>query len=275
MSRSQKIIFSLLGVAAVVLFAIGAGFDLAIDQSLYAPQNPFGIFMEGVCWWPLYLPFALAGALLAKERGAKRPLGWLLFALTLALLCKMALDSFMKRGWSAPVSVAAFLVPAAAIAAALWACVQTSAQTRKRLQLMAGFGIFFCVTNNIIINLLKLIWRRPRFDDLLAAGNLTAFSPWYAPGGAGGSSFPSGHTAAACGILVLLLVPVLFSRFRGHAGVITLCCYGYIALAGFARMVIGRHYLSDTVAAAVVATLLYFALLALPAVRRRIAWAAQ
>lgn len=275
MSRSQKVILSLLAAAAAVLLAVAARADLSIDQALYAPANPFGIFMEGVCWWPLYLPFALLGAALTGERGGEKLAGLLLAGGTVSALCLMAGRTFFHRGWS---SVTVYVVCAAlacALLAVLFCCSRTGLGTRRRLALMAEIGILLCAADNVVVNLLKLLWQRPRFDDMTAAGSLDSFLPWYTPGGAGGSSFPSGHTAAACGILCLLLLPMLFRRFRRWGAGLTLGCYAYIAVSGFSRLVIGRHFLSDTVAAAVVVSLLFFVLIQLPAVRRRIVWAAQ
>ena len=79
--------------------------------------------------------------------------------------------------------------------------------TLLRMELVAKFGILLCIADNLVINLLKILWNRARFDEMAASGDFSAFSPWYLPGGNGGTSFPSGHTAAACGILVLLLLP--------------------------------------------------------------------
>ena len=59
-------------------------------------------------------------------------------------------------------------------------------------------------------------------------------------------SFPSGHSAAAFSIVVLALV------FYGMSGKIILFSVLYGALVGFARVMVGDHFLSDVVFSAVI-----------------------
>lgn len=271
MPRSQKITLGALAGAAIVLLVLAARFDLPLNQALYRPTDPFAIFMEAVCWWPLWLPFALLGAIWSAKTGARRIAGFFLMLATPAALGAAAYLHFIRRGCSVPVSVLFSALPALAVMALCVFLRREGRYTRQRMEFVAQFGLLFCAAENVVITLLKSIWSRPRFDDMLAAGSLDSFSAWYAPGGAGGSSFPSGHTAAACGVLLLLLLPVLFSHLGRHAEALTLLCYGYVALSGYARLRIGRHFLSDTVGAALVTSALFFILLRLPAVRRKLA----
>lgn len=270
MSRSQKFIFPFLGLTAVLLLVVGAKYDLAIDAAIYSPNNFFAIFMEAVCWWPLWLSFALLGAVWSAQTDWRKIVGMILFVATPPALGYMALVHFLDRN----ISPALGGIICALLTIAVWVCClsckKANRYTRQRLSFVAGIGVLLCLAENIVIKVLKMIWQRTRFDDMVALGSFDNFSAWYAPGGSGGSSFPSGHTASACGVLILLLLPFLFVRAKRHAGLITILCYGYVAISGYARMLIGRHYLSDTVAATLVVTALFYLILCLPAVRRKL-----
>jgi membrane-associated phospholipid phosphatase len=111
----------------------------------------------------------------------------------------------------------------------------------------------------VIVQLLKILWGRVRFEDL--DPGLTAFSSWVVPQGiTGNQSFPSGHAAMAWMFLpVAMLFPLTVYRFRLDAagsaalGIGTVVASAAIWLIvlfwGFfvsaSRMVIGAHYLSD------------------------------
>ncbi len=103
---------------------------------------------------------------------------------------------------------------------------------------------------------LKVLWGRARFFELLAAGGasgsvtgvgLAGYSPWYLPQFfAGGSSFPSGHTAFVFGGLTLFCFAVYLGKGKLPALIYS---WGYVLLMAFSRVVLGRHYVSDVVAA--------------------------
>lgn len=267
LNKPQRIFFAALAALAAVLLAAAAFCDLPLDQALYAPGNPFGIVLEAFCYWPLYLPVALLGAVwtfLYRQNASRHVLGEVLVIAVFFGLLSQSLPNLSARGLlTLSDSMVAFLSLALALALTVLLISIVSRWSRAtliRADFLFKFGVALCLADNVVINALKLLWRRPRFDDLTAAGNLASFRPWYLPLGPGGTSFPSGHTAAACGVLTLLLLPLLFERCRGRELAIAGGCYGFIALAAFSRLIMGRHYLSDTVAAAVLMTLLFFAL---------------
>lgn len=274
LKKSEKISFALLGMLAVGLMAVALQYDLALDHMLFSPKNPFAIIMEAFCFWPLYLPFALLGAVWANlyTSDVRRILGDLFVVLTFGGLLFLSLPNLAERGltagYSSPLAILLIFV---LTLTAIKLAGRCGKGTLLRLEFFAKFGIVFCIANNAIINLMKLLWTRMRYDDMAKLGDFSSFTPWVRFGEvAGNTSFPSGHTAAACGILLLLLLPRLFAKLRGKELALIAICYGYIALSGFARMVIGRHYLSDTVAAAIIVTLLFFLLTSLPAFRKRL-----
>ena len=88
-------------------------------------------------------------------------------------------------------------------------------------------------------------------------GAFAQFTSWMQPFGNGGSSFPSGHTAAACSVFILTLACDVCLKWNRRRTLVWALCWAYVAFMALCRLVIGRHYLSDTLAAAFVMLLLY------------------
>ena len=268
LKKDQKLLLAGLGLLAALLLAAAALYDLAIDRALYSPQNPFGIVLEAFCYWPLYLPFVLLGAVwtfLYRDNPSRHVLGEVLVIVVFYVLFTQSLPNLARRGLlplsGTALTLAAVVLTFVASVAVISLASRWDRPSLARLDFLAKLGIALCVADNLVINLLKVLWTRMRFDDMAAAGDFSAFTPWYRWGAvAGNTSFPSGHTAAACGVLVLLALPALFDWWKGKELALTCGCYAYIALTALSRLIMGRHYLSDTVAAAVIMTLLYLAL---------------
>ena len=136
----------------------------------------------------------------------------------------------------------------------LWGGIGSGADGQPSGDLLAGLAA---------INIIKAVWQRTRFDDMLTAagggfeGAFAQFTSWMQPFGNGGSSFPSGHTAAACSVFILTLACDVCLKWNRRRTLVWALCWAYVAFMALCRLVIGRHYLSDTLAAAFVMLLLY------------------
>lgn len=96
----------------------------------------------------------------------------------------------------------------------------------------------------LVTQAIKFLWGRVRFRDL--SPDRSNYTPFYRPAGVGaGLSFPSGHTAMG-----FLPAPVPFflgARGRRRAALlawIVVLAYGLAVAWG--RIVLGAHYLTDT-----------------------------
>lgn len=108
-------------------------------------------------------------------------------------------------------------------------------------------GVLYFAFELCGITIIKGIWGRGRYDDLLAMGALFNYTPWYAPQFfTGNTSFPSGHTAFSFGVFLLYLLALRLEKFRGGAFAL---CSGYVVCMAFSRIVMGRHYVTDVLAA--------------------------
>lgn len=60
-------------------------------------------------------------------------------------------------------------------------------------------------------------------------------------------SFPSGHTANAATMLLLGIIPFLNPRYQRYKRCFLAVGFAWAALVAFSRIIMGAHYLTDTV----------------------------
>lgn len=257
-------------LAYAVGFALTAVYDLSINQALYSPHSLYGILFEGFGWYPAFFPPLFMFVLLLTVPGPAGQKLWRRIVAGVAALAGLALiydssyGTLVLRGllqsgadplrwiWLAAGVVLAGLL--------LWASARLRGSLREKLFFWALCGTVLLAANEVLIRALKMLWNRCRFDEMLVLGSFEGFTPWYRPLGFGGSSFPSGHTASAACILMLLVLCDLFPKIKRWRPVVTALCWVYIAAMGLSRVVIGRHFLSDTLAGSALIALLFFAL---------------
>ena len=260
---------------AVLLYTVGfivaTFYDLRINVAVYTPGSLFAILMEAFGWYPAFLPPILLALLYTVQPGhAAHTRPWLrvpcgvVAATGLAFLYLVSFGYLAKRG---------LLVDGADPATWLWTATAVMASatfllivtrfaeiTRKKLSFFAIFGTLYLIIGQIILYFFKFVWGRPRFDDMLALGSFALFRPWYLPLGPGGTSLPSGHTGNAAGILILIILCDLFPNWNRRKRLVTALCWGYIGAMAVARIIIGRHFLSDTLAASAMMGLAFYTL---------------
>ena len=248
--RSYRLFCILLAVIAAVGLICGSFWDLTISQALYHRNQPLCMILEAICFFPIYFPIALLTALLSvrgKHHGF-RILGRLLTGIVFTAIIAVGLSYLHKRGIWADASLliqgllclfAGFLMESA-----LYALLKRrSPSACRKLFWLGMLGCCYLLWELACVQGLKALAGRPRYETLLQGA--ASFSPWYAFSHQGGSSFPSGHTAASCGILLSLLLPAFFPSLRKHRPLIQIGSACYIAISGFSRIVIGKHFLSD------------------------------
>mgnify|MGYP003623383754 CR=1 FL=1 len=255
------------------LFAIGfiaaARWDLPLAHALYRPSSFFAIWMEALGWFPAFVPLMLLASLWLTAPKQYRK-GWQVAAGAVALpatyggIWAYGFRCFVKRGSVSGLGDPIFWVMAGAgLAVAIGAFYLVSRHTARlyqRLAFWAAAGALFWAPTLVVVQPVQLLWHRMRFGDMLASGGLHNFTVWFLPFGHGGSSFPSAHTANAAGILALVILCDLFPRWAKHRTLVYAACWAYIGLMAFARITMGRHFLSDTLAGAGIVALLLFLL---------------
>lgn len=251
----------LLGFTAATLW------DLDINLALYSRYNFFAIFMEAFGWYTAFVPPLLLALLVATTPRGSLPVRRRILAFTVSLVGFGAIY-FKSGGYlydrgllESSGAFVTWLVAGGVFALlCLLAVMRVPQRLREKLFFFSLAGSVFCVAIQAIASGTKLIWQRTRFDDMVYSGSFADFTPWYRPFGNGGSSFPSGHTANAAGIFVLLILCDLFTSLNRRKRFITFICWAYVALMAFSRILIGRHFLSDTLAASALIALVFYLL---------------
>lgn len=140
-------------------------------------------------------------------------------------------------------------------AALLYAfCYINIPHNKKSLLLaLAVIGVVVMAVQLTAVEGMKYLWGRVRFRDLAAAGDYSAFTPWYHINGINGSkSFPSGHAAGAGMIFLAMLLPCASQKRSRYAVMYFAVPFAYTAAVAYTRLVMGAHYLSDVTAGALI-----------------------
>jgi len=104
--------------------------------------------------------------------------------------------------------------------------------------------ILLLIFTTIIIDIIKVSWRRIRYKDLTSDSE---FTEWYIINRAKkhGSSFPSGHTANSC-IFYPFLIYIKKKEISKKVKIILIfIVIGFSLYVGISRIVVGKHYASD------------------------------
>lgn len=245
-----------------VLLIIGSVFDYRISQALYNEQNPFAIFFAAYGEYPAVLGFAAAGVLLAVGRNRQRKIlgifqlagGVLLTVYGGLMACVMPT---LYLSWPAPVVAVLGVICTAAVVVCM---VRLSKNAQREEIIRVAAALFFTIlAEMVLINLIKIPWGRARMR-LVAQDSRAFFMPWWQPGtqlrdtlvAAGVAaeefkSFPSGHAGNAVTLILLGLLPRLDSRLAGKRRLLAGIGFGWACVVAFTRIIMGAHYLTDTV----------------------------
>ena len=258
MTKLQKITISVISIIVVALMAVATFFDLQISQSLYTQNSPFGWFFEYVGELPLYVMFPFAFTIFIAyfwKRYDKVALIFSAVGIVGGVGTSIALfERYLQNVLPLYVNMLLGVLFVFVVLLLLQKC---SKATLQKLFTWSLFAIIVCSLALAFNQIMKYLWGRIRFRDLLVADNFQRFSPWYAPQGINGNlSFPSGHTFAATMLLVLLPLVKQF-QIRKSLQILLYSIIGvFIALVATSRIVFGAHYLSDVVIAFATSALL-------------------
>lgn len=124
---------------------------------------------------------------------------------------------------------------------------------KKILYALAVAGIIVMAVQLISVGVLKSLWGRVRFRDLLKSGSNEAFTPWYKINGINGNkSFPSGHTAGAAMSFLMMLFPFISEKYEKHSSLMFVIPFIYTMNVAVTRLIMGAHYLSDVAAGGII-----------------------
>lgn len=278
--RSQYTYVFILAIFMIIGFSIATFKDLNITQALYKPTNFLAIFMEAIGWIPSYLPFAVLAILISKRHSRSMStwlrIACLIFYLVFSIgISVYAISKFSKRELFSVSFNAGFIITIllliiffAAFFLLVW---RTPEAQGAKLRFFALCGCGLMIITTLLSQILERIWGRMRFDEMMKLGSFADFTPWYKILNNMSDSFPSGHTIAACGIVVLVILCDLFPQWNRKRIGVWVACWAYIIIMAVSRLIIGRHFLSDTLAGMIIYMSLFCALRHSKMYRRQVA----
>lgn len=250
--RTEIIVFYVLAAAAMV---VASFFDLKIDIALNDPSNPFAVWLYRTGEFPSRLICPIAGAVIFRCTDKK------VAAAIGAALC-LGGSAYMgyyigKHFFVEEYRMAFSLLWGIGFGvAALYAVrfVTVPNEFKRPLFTAAVIGVGVMTAQLLTVDIMKNLWGRVRFRDLLSSGSCDGFTAWFVINGKNGNkSFPSGHTAGAGMSYLLMLLPFIDKKREKYRAVYFWCPFIYTSAVALTRLVMGAHYLSDVAVGGVIA----------------------
>lgn len=259
---SKRVLLSA-GAFLLVMMVIGSVWGYPISRALYNQSNVLGLFFAAFGEYPAALGFAAAGAMLISARNREKRLRGVLQALAgcVLLLFGAAMAAVLPTGYLDISIGLSAVIGLACTALAVWGILRLCRDADRGTVLrVAAVFLLVVFADILVVNLIKIPWGRPRMR-LVAVDERACFLPWWQPGtdlrdtlvAAGVAaeefkSFPSGHTANASALMLLCLLPRLSSKLEGKQTALFLTGFVWAALVALSRIIMGAHYLTDTMA---------------------------
>lgn len=255
----------LLGTGAFlsIMMVIGSFWDYPISQAIYDPSNPFGLFFAAFGEYPAALGFAAGGAMLLSARNREKRLVGVLQIIggCWFVLSGAAMAAMLPKGYLDIPAVLSGGIGLICTALTVWGVARLCRGADRRTVIrVAAVFLLVIFADILVVNLIKIPWGRARMR-LVAADDRAYFMPWWQPGkalrdtlvAAGVAaeefkSFPSGHTANASSLMLLCLLPQLSAKLAGRQTTLFLIGLVWTGLVAASRIVMGAHYLTDTIA---------------------------
>lgn len=250
----------------IALMILSGFFDLAISQTLFQDSNTLGEIIDSFGEVPgaLFIVFALfVMNTNIKIRNANYKKAFFIFEVLISsflfiYILNLFFDYFNTGFNFRSIYGVSIILAFALISLIGFYLFKTKFKKfSERNYLFSKITIFTFIISGIIIYLIKFVWGRVRYEDvLLGTGN---FSSWFIPNWFSyGNSFPSGHA-----FMGWILIPMflLFLEKDKVARYVTLFLTIIFAIfVSYERIVIGAHYLSDVVFSAGIVLLTFLIL---------------
>lgn len=231
------------------LMIIATLFDLSLNQLLYHPGNAIALFFEDMIYLPILFIVPLCGAVHYELTRKVRYL-----CLAYAGFLYMGFDFFVIETFGELFIMVTSLIFCEIILILLIMRLFSDKQLKEATRFINFMTLHLLITM-LTITIMKNLWGRVRFREMV---ELSQFTPWYQINGFNGfRSFPSGHTAVATVTLCLSCLSKESPKYRYSEQKLFYLSLSFILCMALSRMVLGAHYLSDTLMAFFVGFTIY------------------
>ncbi len=278
MSRIKPTSAMIANIVALLCFvaamAVASVYDLQISRALSDGDSFFAQFFAVFGEYPAYLVLPVAGVIISYNydlftsvgaRAAVRVVGaalsvggWIFFGFQGTKLTEVP-------------HLAGFAIVFGVLLGALglWLGSLIEREKMHRLFKFAVFAVAFTLVSVVVMQVMKHIWCRMRYRDMLKAGSEDGFTPWYKimlgrdqVEGFDYTSFPSGHTSSAAHIFLLAALCDIIPSWRkkGVRVAVNAVCVVFTVVVALSRIVANAHFLSDVLVGGYLTYLIYLAL---------------
>lgn len=239
----------LISVAIFIVLAVVFAFtDLAISEAVADPQLGWAHFMELYDQLPGAFVGFLGGSVLLALYKTEKTFKSIAGVIGLGFLALLAgvmfwLDALGAQGGETnPLLALIFGVVMFVLGQVIFRRVPDDRLAEYKPTAKVALTLMF-VAGIITVWVFKIPWGRWTYRDILEAGDLSLFTPWYLPQGVNGhQSFFSGHTALSFAVLPVVL---LFKNNKRNYTIAWILVFAWGLLGAASRVAIGAHFASD------------------------------
>lgn len=250
----------ILALTFIILIAIFTFFDLQFTKLVFDRESLFGKFF----WVFGELPGTILGTasfavLAVSYTKTNKLLKWvnLLFFSIMTLLMGLMVGYQVLHYLDFETSFAGL----GSLLGVLFIVLanRLSLEKKKEVRVYAAITAWLVFLAIFGANMIKILWARPRYR--IFNGDDSMFQPWYVWNGMTSNddykSFPSGHSALSATILAATFLPHYFKRLEGKERQILLIASIWIGLVMLSRVVMGDHFVTDTLFGTLLTVLLF------------------
>lgn len=268
MNNKKILMISSVGFVGILFVLAFGKIDYNISNKLINSNSTWANFFNMFGEIPAYLGLAVATIILyggRKHRSVVKNLLFgtisyillLMFSLIISYMPIRYLFEFDDSGIPTIYRYLIFAIALILFTVSVVLIKKVDQKTFEKFKRSAIVIITLVVIEVLFVNVLKIIWARPRMRSI---ENFESFRYWWQINGPLNSeefkSFPSGHTANAFVMLVLLsFVDKNKSNLRRNVAIFA---FTWGILTAISRVVIGAHFLSDVVFSGYITVVLYF-----------------
>ncbi|MBP39980.1 MAG: hypothetical protein CL726_11850 [Chloroflexi bacterium] len=256
---------------AVLLVALGVGdLDYTISKAVAGKSSVFGEFFNRVGEVPAYMGMVVGIAILYG--GRRRDILWSNILGNVLGLPLLALFSYMlvavpfyyayehtQGGVPKSVAIGIFVSAAVIFLGALLVINNLGEDKIRQYRKHGLILILLIVAEILIVNVLKVLWARPRMRSV---ESIEQFQHWFQINGPTWDnelkSFPSGHTSNAFAVIAYSMFIPETRRLYVKLFLIGALTWG--SLVALSRVIRGDHFLSDVVVGGYITVFLFYLL---------------